>query len=612
MSSPVSQNLATLTASLNSALEQKLLTQGAVENITTWLSESKYSDYASIVADHIVKEDWATLDDVFWTVIPFGTGGRRGKMFPVGSNAINDRTIGESAQGLAEYVKEVFAGEELSCAIAYDTRHNSRHFAELCAGIMVANGFKVYFIDSFRSTPELSFLVRYKKCNCGIMVTASHNPPSDNAVKVYWNTGGQLVPPHDSKVIEKVMEVDEIVKVPFADAVSSNQVELCLEEIDNALLAEHKKMSFPGPRDLKILYSPLHGVGEFNVNAALEVAGFSDIEVFEPHRKPDGDFPNVPENTSNPENPAVFDTMIAHANANGHDLCMATDPDCDRLGAAAKITLDSDQWKTFNGNQLCALLADYVLSQRKSQGNLTADNYLVSTIVTTTMLQKIAKEYGVGCFDENLVGFKWICNVVDQKGPANFLYGAEESHGYVVGEYVRDKDGAVAAMLLAELAAKLKADGLTLHQHLESLNEKYGFHQERLVNIFMTGSDGMRRMESLMAALRANPPQKLGGRSILQIRDYSNQTSIDVSTKESTKLDCPKETKGNVVIFDIDQLGTRVAVRPSGTEPKVKLYMFSVVDKSEYQSNKDSSASECFSWLDSAENELRAIVDSIE
>jgi phosphoglucomutase/phosphomannomutase len=289
------------------------LTAGAATNIQAWLNESRYAAYAPQVLEHIEQGKWQALDDAFWTVIPFGTGGRRGRMYPIGCNTINDRTIGESAQGLADYVKSQPDGGELTCGIAYDTRHNSRHFAELCAGIMVAAGFKVFFLDDYRSTPELSFLVRYKKCRCGIMVTASHNPPSDNAVKVYWSSGAQVLPPHDKGIIDRVMTVDRIEQTPFADALAAGNVIFCKEEVDAAFQREVIAQRFAGPRALKIIYSPLHGVGASAVAPVLAADGFQDVEVYAPHAQPSGDFPNVPGHVSNPENAVVFDAIIQRA-----------------------------------------------------------------------------------------------------------------------------------------------------------------------------------------------------------------------------------------------------------------------------------------------------------
>ena len=309
------------TMDVNAAIQQveaataaKKITPGALQNIRAWLTEPRYADYKSQVIEHIVADKWKELDDVFWTIIPFGTGGRRGKMYPIGSNAINDRTIGESAQGLAAYVKDHYPpNTKLSCAVAYDTRHRSRHFAELTSEIMVANGFSVYFLDGYRSTPELSLTVRHKQCHCGVMVTASHNPPSDNAVKAYWSTGGQLLPPHDQGVIDRVMSATTIALVPFADALAKGQVVYCQQEVDQVYQRDILAQSMPGPRDLKIIYSPMHGVGAASVSPAMAGAGFKDVEVFAPQAEPNGDFPNVPGHVANPENPATFDAMIERA-----------------------------------------------------------------------------------------------------------------------------------------------------------------------------------------------------------------------------------------------------------------------------------------------------------
>jgi phosphoglucomutase/phosphomannomutase len=578
MSNETPFNLNDCLTKLQSAFGEEKISASAVENIKCWLTESRYAAYAPAVAEHIQDEKWQTLDDVFWTIIPFGTGGRRGKMYPFGSNAINDRTIGESAQGLADYVKEVKPNGPWSIAIAYDTRHRSREFAELCSGIMVANGFEVYFLDDYRCTPELSFLIRYKQCDCGIMVTASHNPPSDNAVKVYWSSGAQLIPPHDVAVIAKVNDVDKIATVDFQKAVEDGNVHFVLEETDAALLAEHKQQSFDGPRDLKLIFSPLHGVGEFSVEAALTAVGFEDIEIYGPHQERSGDFPNVPGHVSNPERAVVFDAIIEHAKTTGAELIMASDPDCDRMGAAAPVTQDvTGQWHVFNGNQLCVLLGDFVMRKRKAAGRLLPENYIVTTLVTTQMLQRAAEHYGVKCFGDNLVGFKWICSVMDREGPAEFIYGTEESHGFLVGEYCRDKDGVVACMLMAELAAEVKASGKTLVEHLDSLYAKFGYHQERLINIQMTGSDGMKRMQALMAKFRSDPPTTMGGLAITGIRDYASLQRLlpDGSTEP---IEGPV---GNVLIFETEIEGNYVAARPSGTEPKIKFYMFTYVAKDE-------------------------------
>lgn len=547
------------------------LTASAAQNVELWLTDSRYATYCDQVLKHIEDQQWQTLDDVFWTVIPFGTGGRRGRMYPIGCNAINEQTIGESAQGLANYIRQLKPEGELRFAIAYDTRHRSREFAELCASIMAANEFKVFFIEPFRSTPELSFAVRYKHCDCGIMVTASHNPPSDNAVKVYGSSGGQLVPPHDKGVIAEVMQVREIKKVDFAEALADGQIEMCGPEIDQALLDAHFEFNDKGPRDLHLIYSPLHGVGEFNVAGLLKRCGFENVEVYAPHREPSGDFPNVPDNVSNPENSAVFDAIIEHAKQHGGDLILATDPDCDRVGAATPLTWEpNSEWGTLTGNQLGALLIDFVLGRMKAEGQLRPEHFTVTTLVTSLLGKRITESFGARCFNNNLVGFKWICHVVDQVGADDFVLGTEESYGYLVGQYARDKDGVIACLLLSQLAAQCKSLGLTLFQRLEQLHQAHGYHAEHTISIFMEGSDGMRRMKQLMAQLREQPPAQLAGRSIQQIRDYAN-SQILKSGAAPAPLDGPV---GDLVIFDFDADGNQIAIRPSGTEPKVKFYMF--------------------------------------
>ncbi|MEE2827017.1 MAG: phospho-sugar mutase [Planctomycetota bacterium] len=578
MSQNSSRDLETCQALVDEAVSKNQLTPSAAENIHIWLTDPGYQEYVSLLVDHVKQGEWQVLDDVFWTVIPFGTGGRRGRMYPIGSNAINDRTIGESAQGLAEYVRQTKPDGPWSAAIAYDTRHRSREFAELCAGILVANGFRVFFLDDFRSTPELSFLIRWKECDCGLMVTASHNPPSDNAVKVYWSNGAQLIPPHDQAVIEQVSQVQQIEVADFETAVQEGGVVFCREETDQAFLQAHLQQSMEGPRDLQIIYSPLHGVGEYNVKSLLNEVGFHNVEIYEPHRRPDGDFPNVPGHVSNPENAEVFTEIIARARQVQADLIMASDPDCDRLGAAAPLTMDTrGEWKTFNGNQLGVLLAEFLLADRQERGELDPRQFLVTTLVTTQMANQIAQSYGVRCFSNNLVGFKWICNVIDRQGPDDFLFGFEESHGYLVGQYCRDKDGAVACMLMSQLAAKVKAEGISLHQYLDQLYQKYGYYVESLVTIQMEGSDGMRRMSALMDKFRTAMPDRLGDLDVVRRRDYLEGLTVTSSGAEEP-LDGPTY---NLVFLDTEVAGNYVAARPSGTEPKVKFYLFAHVPPDE-------------------------------
>ncbi len=561
-------------AQLEAAAAEGKLSPGAVANIRLWLTEPYLAEYAPQVAEHLAAGLWKPLDDAFWTTIPFGTGGRRGKMYPIGTNAINDRTIGESARGLADYVKDQVRGKPLSCAIAYDTRHRSREFAELCAEIMVAAGYRVFFLDGYRSTPELSFAVRYHKCDCGIIITASHNPPADNALKVYWSTGGQLLPPHDEECIDYVKKVTRIERTPFQEGLRTGKIVYCQEEVDAAFVHAVLKQSMPGPRRLKILYSPLHGVGCSVVIPVLEAAGFREVEVFGPHAAPDGDFPNVPKHVANPENAAVFDAMIEHGKPAGVDLILATDPDCDRLGCATPVSSrPGAAWATLTGNQIGSLLTDYLLRTRKAAGTLGPRSYIVKTLVTTELMRRIADSYGVQTAGNLLVGFKYIGGEMDRRGPEDFVFGAEESYGFLAGDHVRDKDGAVAAMLLSELAASLKPAGQTLVDRLDELYRRHGCHAEGQLSVQMPGEKGMDDMKALMAGLRSRPPATIAGMNVVQVRDYlhGTVTAPGGPRPTQTRLDGPV---GDLIFFDLEPAGNYVAVRPSGTEPKVKFYMF--------------------------------------
>mgnify|MGYP000315472140 FL=1 len=557
--------------SVQQAVAEGKISPAAAGNIRAWLTEPYLEEYRQQVLDHIAAGKWQELNNFFWTVIPFGTGGRRGPLYPIGCNAINDRTIGESAQGLADYVKAASGNKPLSCAIAYDTRHRSRQFAELCAEIMAAAGFTVYFLDGFRSTPELSFAVRYKHCDCGLIITASHNPPTDNAVKVYGPSGGQLLPPHDAESIGYMQRVTWIRRMPFAEACKAGKVVFCQDEVDKAFAEAVLRQRTAGPRELKIIYSPLHGVGASAVCPVLEADGFTDVELFAPHAQPDPDFSNVPGNSANPENPAVFDIIIQRAQQTGAHLVMATDPDCDRLGCAAPKTLaPGSQWATLTGNQIGSLLTDFLLSQRKAAGTLTPQHFVVKTLVTTELIRRIADHYGVQTVGDLLVGFKYIAREIDARGPEHFVFGAEESYGFLAGDHVRDKDGAVAAMLLAELAARLKAEGRTLHQQLDDLLVRHGCHSESQFSLQMPGEKGMENMANLMAELRNRPPQSMGGLPVAGVRDYLCGTAA-LSDGSHRPLPGPQ---GDMLIFDLLPQGNYVAVRPSGTEPKIKFYLF--------------------------------------
>jgi len=618
MSTPA--DLARRLDAIDAARAAGTITEHSAVTMRAWLTAPRYAEFAGEVAARIDAGSWQELDDVFWTVIPFGTGGRRGTMYPVGSNAINDRTIGESAQGLADYVRSVVpAGETPTCAIAYDTRHRSEHFARLCTEVLLAAGFKVFFLRGFRSTPELSFAVRHTGSTCGIMVTASHNPPSDNAVKVYWAGGVQVLPPHDKGIIDRVMRVETVHRASFEAGVAEGRVRFVEQEIDPAFVAAVCEQSAPGPRDLSILYSPLHGVGATAVVPVLRGAGFAKLRVYGPHEEPSGDFPNVPGHVANPENPAVLTGPIAEAAARGDDLVLASDPDCDRLGAAAPLTRAAGaEWRPFTGNQLCGLLCGQAIAGRAARGQARPGDYVVTTLVTTGLVRRLAEARGLIADDTQLVGFKWICSAIDKHGPEHFVFGAEESHGYLAGTHVRDKDAAVAALLMTELTARLKAAGRTPHEELDALYAAHGCHQERQINVMLPGASGMERMREIMSALRARPPQSCGGRDVVRTRDQASLTTWTPGAAAESYAG----VKGDLVIFDLaglpeagtrladgrfPPLGNAVAARPSGTEPKIKFYLFAVAPPgpaAELPATKQSLTAR----LDAIERDLRALV----
>jgi len=609
-------------AAIDAARAAGTITDHSARTMRAWLTEPRYAEFAPELAARIDEGRWKELDDVYWTVIPFGTGGRRGTMYPVGSNAINDRTIGESAQGLADYVQSVVpAGTIPTCSIAYDTRHRSEHFARLCAEVLLAAGFRIFFLRGFRSTPELSFTVRETGSTCGIMVTASHNPPSDNAVKVYWSGGIQVLPPHDKGIIDRVMTVDVVRRESFDAAVSDGRVRFVEQEMDGAFVSAVLRQSAPGPRDLSIVYTPLHGVGATAVVPVLRGAGFSRLQVYGPHERPDGDFPNVPGHVANPENPAVLTGPIEEARAGGADLVLASDPDCDRLGAAAPLTRAAGSaWGTLTGNQLCALLCDQAIGARQARGEFRRGDFIVTTLVTSGLVRRVAESRGVRVDDTELVGFKWICAALDRLGPDHFVFGTEESHGYLAGTHVRDKDASVAALLMAEQAAALKAADRTPHERLDELYVSHGCHQERQISIMLPGATGMDRMQEIMATLRAKPPAALGGLDVVRTRDQASLSTWTPGTKPNTY----EGVKSDLVIFDLaglpgagtvladgrfPPLANAVAARPSGTEPKIKFYLFTAAQP-DAPATLAATKARLQERLDALERDLRAIVEA--
>jgi len=552
------------------------LSSSASANIRRWLTEPPFASYRDRLAEDVQAKRWKVLDDAFYAVLEFGTGGRRGKMYPVGTNVLNERTIAESARGLADYItKAKGEGTSRSVAIARDTRHNSPEFAQICARVLASAGFTVHLFGDYRSTPLLSFAVRHLKTDCGIMITASHNAPSDNGFKCYSATGGQVVPPDDSGIINCVKEASdrEIPMVDYDQAVKGGSIVLVGPEVDDVYTTAVVSESVSHARDLSIVYTPMHGVGETSVVASLIKAGFQQVNVLASQRTPDGDFPNVPGHVSNPEIPKTLDASIAEAKATGAHLVLASDPDADRIGVGLPVTGDpSGEWTTLDGNQIGVLLAAFVIKQVKAMGRLRDDHYLVTTLVTSEMTRAICRREGVKIEDDLLVGFKWIAQRIDQEGPLGFLFGFEESHGYQKGTHVRDKDAAVASLLFAELAATVKDRRQTVLEYLDDLYIDVGHHGERQVNKTLEGREGVAQIQKIMAAFRSNPPKSAGGLSIREVRDYkTHETRI---LDGSGKVEPLPEPSGDVLIFQTEAPGTRFAIRPSGTEPKIKLYLF--------------------------------------
>jgi phosphoglucomutase len=548
----------------------------AAANIRRWLTEPPFASYRDRLARDIAAGRWKELDDAFYAVLDFGTGGRRGRMYPVGTNVLNERTMAESARGLADYVTSRKGAEApRSCAVARDPRHNSPEFAALCARVLAAAGFKVYLFPEARSTPLLSFAVRHLKCDAGIMITASHNPPSDNGFKCYDATGGQVIPPDDSGIIACVKSASdrEIPEKDFQQAIQDGSIVLAGEEVDHAYIAAVVGESVGQARDLSIVYTPMHGVGETSCAAALRAAGFDKLNILASQRTPDGDFPNVPGHVSNPEIPRTLDASIAEAKATGAELVLASDPDADRIGVAVPVTGDpKGEWTTLDGNQIGALLAAFVMKQTKALGRLRPDHYLVTTLVTSQMGRALAEREGVRMEDDLLVGFKWIGHRVDERGPAGFLFGYEESHGYLKGTHVRDKDAAVAALLFAELAATVKDRKQTVLEYLDGLYIDAGHYGERLINKTLEGREGATQIKRLMAAFRENPPLKVGGLDVVDVYDYQAHEIRPVRPPGPARpLPVPS---GDLLIFHLDAPGMRFAARPSGTEPKIKFYLF--------------------------------------
>ncbi len=525
-----------------------------IESAKAWLGD-EYDAQTRAEVFALMQGDRKELEDRFYRMLEFGTGGLRGIM-GVGTNRMNTYTVGMATQGLANYMLKAFPEEELSVVISYDSRNNSREFASYAAKVLLSNGIKVYIFDNIRPTPELSFAIRHLHCKAGIMVTASHNPKEYNGYKVFWEDGAQITPPHDKLIIEEVAQITSPSQVKYDHELHPDPVGEDVDEafVNSVLSLTLSPESVARHRDMKIVYTPLHGTGVRIVPKALRQLGFTNIINVPEQDVSDGDFPTVA--SPNPEEHAALEMAIARAEETGADLVMASDPDADRVGAAVRD--GNGRMVLLNGNQTASILTSYILTRWRELAKLDGRQYCVKTIVTTELLTAICEKFGVELYNV-LTGFKYIAEVVRRnEGEKTFICGGEESYGFNVGEFVRDKDSVVTCSMLAECAAWLADSGRTLWSYLQEIYAEYGRYAEGLLSVVKKGKDGQEQIQAMMAGYRANTPQEVAGSRVVKVIDYN--------FPEKTGL-----PKSNVLQFFLED-GSVVSVRPSGTEPKIKYY----------------------------------------
>lgn len=531
-----------------------------------WINGDYDSASKDIVRSLLVDGHFDQLTDSFYKDLEFGTGGLRGLMGP-GSNRVNKYTLGMATQGLCNYLNKQYANQEIKVAIAHDNRNNSDLFAKVTADVFSANGIKVYFFEGLRPTPELSYAIRELSCQGGVMLTASHNPKEYNGYKAYGPDGGQLVTPYDKMVIEEVRKISSAKDVKFDG--NPDLIEQIGKEIDDRYIATLAQLSvnkdaIANQKDLKIVFSPIHGTGGVSVPPVLKAIGFENVTLVEEQMIVDGNFPTVV--YPNPEEHEALTMAINKANAIGADLVMATDPDADRVGIAVRNT--NGEVVLLNGNQTAALLVEYMLEAWEKAGKLDGNQYIVKTIVTSYLLDKIAASKNVECYN-TLTGFKWIGDVMTKlQGQKTFIVGGEESYGYLVGEHARDKDAVVSCAMIAEMTAYYKDQGSSLYEALMNLHKKYGLYEEKLISIKKEGKSGAEEIKAMMERYRSHPPRALGGSEVISIKDYLSSTEKNIATGAETKIDLPNS---NVLQF-VTRDGSIVSARPSGTEPKIKFY----------------------------------------
>ncbi|WP_421889517.1 phospho-sugar mutase [Marinoscillum sp.] len=538
-----------------------------------WLTSQKVDQDTKVIIEKMLADtDQTELTECFYKDLEFGTGGLRGLM-GTGSNRMNKYTVGMATQGLANYLNHTFAGEEISVAIAHDSRNNSRFFAETTAAVFSANGIRVYLFEALRPTPELSFAIRHLGCKSGVVLTASHNPKEYNGYKAYWDDGAQMVPPHDENVITEVGKISSIDEVNFE--ANSALIQSIGSEVDEPYLDMIQSLSLSPEaiakeKDLKIVFSAIHGTGTTMVPPILKRLGFENVTEVKEQAMADGNFPTVI--YPNPEEAEALSLALKKAEEIDADLVMATDPDADRVGIAVKN--DKNQFQLLNGNQTGSLLLYYLLRKWKENGKLNGKQYVVKTIVTTDLIEKIAEKYNVKLYN-TLTGFKYIAEVIRQlEGKEEFIGGGEESYGYLIGDAVRDKDAIASCAMIAEMAAWAKSEGTSLYELLKKIHHEFGLYQESLKSITKKGKTGAEEINEMMVKFRQNPPSMLAQSKVMTMIDYKAGTSKDLTTGKEEKINFPSS---NVLQF-ITADGSKISVRPSGTEPKIKFY-FSVNER---------------------------------
>ena len=565
-----------------------------IEKAKSWLAET-FDEEIRLKVQSLIDENSSELEDSFYKNLEFGTGGMRGIM-GVGTNRLNKYTLGQATQGLANYLRQQFPQEDIKVAIAYDVRNNSKEFGKIVADVLTANGIRVLLFKEHRPTPELSFTVRNKKCHAGIVLTASHNPPEYNGYKVYWNDGAQIVPPHDAAIIEQVQNTKfENIKFNGDDNliewIDDKQDEVYIEACMEASLYQNV-----GRENLNIVFTSIHGTTYTTIPKALKKAGFTKVDLVEEQMIPSGNFPTV--DSPNPEEPSALRMAMDLAKIKNADIVIGCDPDGDRLGIAVRNLAGEIQ--LLNGNQTNMILTDYILNQWQKEGKITGKEFIGSTIVTSDVFFDLAKYYGVGC-KAGLTGFKWIGKMIsDAEGKEKFICGGEESFGFMTGDFVRDKDSCGSILLACEIAAWCKANGKTMYQYMIEIYQRLGLYQEGLVNIVRKGKEGAEQIKQMMTDFRNSPVSSLAGAKVILVKDFQEQTAWNLVKNEKVTMD--DIPKSNVLIYYTED-GSKVAIRPSGTEPKIKFY-FSVKDKI-------SSLEEYISKVDVLEEKIEMIKEDL-